>query len=648
MCGIAGLLCLKPIRDLDAQARRMADTIAHRGPDDSGTWADDDAGIALAHRRLSVIDLSAEGHQPMSSASGRYVIAYNGEIYNYAEVRREIEACGAAPRWRGHSDTEVALAAVEQWGVDGTLRRCNGMFAFALWDRKDRVLHLARDRMGEKPLYYGSVGAAFAFGSELKALRALPGFVGEIDRDALAFFLRFNYVPAPWSIYRGIRKLLPGTRLEARVDERGTFAVREVVYFDLASIAREALHRNVAIGEAEALERLEAELERSVRLRMVSDVPIGAFLSGGIDSSLVVALMQRQSSQPVRTFTIGFADEGFDEAPFAREVARHLGTRHTELYVSGEEARAIIPSLPSIYDEPFADSSQVPTYLVSRLARSHVTVALSGDGGDELFFGYERYVRSMQLERAPRILRQVAAQALHATPAAAVDWVARGIRPMIPKRLRYAHPGEKMRKLALALECFDPRERYLGLMSFWHGTPPVAAAPTSRSPLERFAAEDREMQLAPWMMLLDQRTYLPDDILAKVDRASMAVALETRVPLLDHDLVAYAWSLPLGLKLGRSGGKHLLRELLSRFVPRPLIERPKQGFAVPLETWLRGPLRDWAETLLDDSRMRREGLLDAARVRQHWRDLLAGERHLQNDLWGVLTLQAWLDQARAG
>jgi asparagine synthase (glutamine-hydrolysing) len=381
---------------------------------------------------------------------------------------------------------------------------------------------------------------------------------------------------------------------------------------------------------------------------MVSDVPIGAFLSGGIDSSLVVALMQRQSSQPVRTFTIGFADEGFDEAPFAREVARHLGTRHTELYVSGEEARAVIPSLPSIYDEPFADSSQIPTYLVSRLARSHVTVALSGDGGDELFFGYERYVRSMQLQRAPRILRQVAAQALHATPPAAVDWVARGIRPMMPKRLRYAHPGEKMRKLALALECLDARERYLGLVSFWQGAPPVATTPKSQSPLERFAAEDREMQLAQWMMLLDQRTYLPDDILAKVDRASMAVALETRVPLLDHDLVAYAWSLPLALKLGRSGGKHLLRELLGRFVPRALIDRPKQGFAVPLETWLRGPLRDWAEALLDEARMRREGLLDAARVRRHWRDLLAGERHLQNDLWGVLTLQAWLDQARAG
>jgi asparagine synthase (glutamine-hydrolysing) len=649
MCGIAGLWHPKPSLDAETlaeQARRMSDAIAHRGPDDRGSWVDADAGVALAHRRLSIIDLSAQGHQPMVSASGRYVITYNGEIYNYAEVRRELDASGAAPAWRGHSDTEVMLAAFERFGVEGALAHFNGMFAVALWDREDRVLHLARDRMGEKPLYYGMVAGTFAFASELKGLRALPRFAADVDPDALALFLRFNYVPAPWSIYRGIAKLSPGARAEIRVGADGAFIVREAKYFDVAAVARDAL-RAPPIDAREALPRLRSELERAVSSRMVSDVPIGAFLSGGIDSSLVVALMQQRSSQPVRTFTIGFADARFDEAPFARHVAAHLRTDHTELYVRDEEARATIPLLPAMYDEPFADSSQIPTYLVSRLARSHVTVSLSGDGGDELFFGYERYVRSAQLDRAPKLLRRAAAYALRAAPSPAVDWLARGLQRMAPPRLRVAHPAEKLRKLAAALECVDPRERYRGLLSFWQGVPPTDAPSHVQAPLERFASEDRDLTLPAWMMLVDQRTYLPDDVLAKVDRASMAVALEARVPLLDHRLVAFAWSLPLSLKLSGGRGKHLLRELLCEMVPRALVERPKQGFAVPLETWLRSPLRDWAESLLDERRMRDQGYLDATRIRRRWRELIDGDRYAHNDLWSVLMFQAWLDEAHA-
>ncbi|HWG34427.1 MAG TPA: asparagine synthase (glutamine-hydrolyzing), partial [Gemmatimonadaceae bacterium] len=593
MCGIAGILASNTARPADVLhelACRMGDAIAHRGPDDHGAWIDAPAGVALAHRRLSVIDLSFEGHQPMASLSGRYVIVYNGEIYNYSEVRGQIEAANGERRWRGHSDTEVMLAAFEQWGLDDALARFNGMFAFGLWDRRDRTLHVARDRLGEKPLYYGVIGDAFAFASELKALRTLSAFANEVDRDALALFLRFNFVPAPWSIYRGISKLLPGTRAEIRTQSDGRFAVRHVAYWDVATVARNGLIHPAAHDATVAIDRLQAALERAVRLRMVADVPVGAFLSGGIDSSVVTAAMQRQSSKSVRTFTMGFAEAAFDEAPFARQVATHLGTDHTELYVTGEAARSVVPLLPTMYDEPFADSSQIPTYLMSRLARAQVTVALSGDGGDELFCGYERYVRNMQIECAPSLLRRAAAAALRKLSPGTVELVARGLQPVVPRALRFAHPGEKMHKLVAALDHANPRERYLEVVSFWAGGAPIHGNRPVTSPHDRFAREDRELPLGAWMMLLDQRTYLPDDILVKVDRASMAVALEARVPLLDHDLLAYAWSLPLSLKIKHGRGKYLLRELLCRYVPRELVERPKRGFTVPLGAWLRGPL----------------------------------------------------------
>jgi asparagine synthase (glutamine-hydrolysing) len=652
MCGISGFLAPSGMLGGDSlmtDVRRMANALAHRGPDDYGEWLDAEAGVALGHRRLSIIDLSAEGHQPMVSASGRYVIVYNGEIYNYTDVRAELDGSAAPPQWRGHSDTEVMLAAFERWGIDGTLERCNGMFAIALWDRESRTLHLARDRMGEKPLYFGTVGDRFAFGSELKALRALPEFSAEVDREALALFLRYNYIPAPWSIYRGIRKLVPGSRAEIRRRERA-FDVREIQYWDVNRVARSALAQPSTTDLPAALDALETRLSRSVRSRMVADVPIGAFLSGGVDSSMVVAMMQRASSRPVHTFSIGFEDKQFDEAPFAKRVAAHLGTDHIEVYVSGDDGLAVVPELPAMYDEPFADSSQIPTHLVSRVARSKVTVSLSGDGGDELFYGYERYVRGARLARTatrtPRFLRRGAAASLRAVRPAALDLAMRVMEPAIPTRLRFTHPGEKIHKLAAVLGESDPHALYLSLVSWWREGVPIAVGSAPESPHEALARSAADLPFEQWMMLVDQCTYLPDDILAKVDRASMAVSLETRVPLLDHELVAYAWSIPQALKLRDGRGKFLLRELLCRHVPRELVERPKRGFAVPMAAWLRGPLRDWASALLDEARLTREGFLDAAAVARRWRQHLAGRVNAQDELWGVLSFQAWLESVR--
>jgi len=625
----------------------MALAIANRGPDDAGTWVDPSHGLALGHRRLAIIDLSVEGHQPMLSASGRFVIVYNGEIYNYNDVRAELDNGDAPPRWRGHSDTEVMLAAFECWGVDATLSRLNGMFAFALWDRETRTLHLARDRMGEKPLYYGEVAGRFAFGSELKAIRALPGFAADIDRDALAMYLRHNYIPAPLSIYRGIGKLMPGARAEIRRRDDGTFDVREVRYWDVRDVARRALASPSTDDPKAALDELGRRVERSVGLRMVADVPIGAFLSGGVDSSLVVATMQRLSSRPVKTFTIGFDQEAFDEAPFAKQVAAHLRTDHTEVYVRGDDALAVIPDLPRMYDEPFADSSQIPTFLVSRIARAHVTVSLSGDGGDELFSGYERYGRGLQLaqasERAPAWMRRGAAAALRSARPSALDAAMRAVGPALPQRLRFAHAGEKLHKLAAVIGEDDPRALYLSLLTYWRdGLPLAGSGADAVTPHEAMRRADPDLPLAQWMMLVDQCTYLPDDILAKVDRASMAVSLESRVPLLDHDLVAYAWSVPLSLKQRGGRGKYLLRELLCRDVPRELVDRPKRGFAIPLAEWLRGPLREWASALLDPAKIAREGFLDAERIGQRWQAHLEGTRNAQDELWGVLCFEAWL------
>ncbi len=625
-----------------ALAARMVDTLRHRGPDDSGVWVDAAAGIALAHRRLAILDLSALGRQPMTSASGQWIVVYNGEIYNFAELRAELE--GRGHRFRGHSDTEVMLAAFEEWGLEASLKRFNGMFAFAAWHRPSRTLYLARDRVGKKPLYYGWAGNVFLFGSELKALRAHPAFRAEIDPGALALFLRHNYIPHPYSIYRGIRSLRPATFL-ALGDAAPGQAPSPVAYWSHRLVAEGGIQHPVE-EPAEALERLDALIRDAVRLRMIADVPLGAFLSGGIDSSLVVALMQAQSSRPVMTFSIGFREEGFDEAAHARAVAAHLGTDHTELYVSPAEARDVIPSLAEIYDEPFADDSQIPTFLVSKLARSRVTVSLSGDGGDELFGGYAAYLSNLRFwrryGRLPLGVRRLMAAAARALSPEAWDGVFARLAPLLSEAGRRPCAGLRLHRLAAALEQDSEEAIYCSLISHWQ--PPMTPLTGIEEPPTAFRDPERRAALpgfAERMMYLDLLSYLPDDILVKVDRASMAVSLEARCPLLDYRVAELAWRLPLGMKIRHGQGKWILRQLLYHYVPRELVERPKAGFALPVGIWIRGPLREWAEELIRPARLKSEGLLDPAPIRAVWDQHLRGECDWAGLLWPVLIFQAW-------
>ncbi len=655
MCGFAGILSpsSNDSLSLSERARRMADTLVHRGPDDEGVWVDAKAGVALGHRRLAILDLSPQGHQPMESAAGRYVIACNGEIYNFQVLRGELDgASGGTIPWRGHSDTEVMLAAFEAWGIKEALKRFVGMFAFALWDRKNTVLHLARDRMGEKPLYYGWSNGAFLFGSELKALRAYPAFGAEVDRGAIVLLLRHNYIPAPYTIYQGIRKLPPGalvtlTREQAQRREEPSVSR----YWSLRDVAERGIAQREALDDTEAVERLDGLLREAVAHQMVADVPLGAFLSGGVDSSTVVALMQAQSARPVKTFTIGFAEEGYNEAVHAKAVAQHLGTDHTELYVTPEEAMAVIPRLPELYDEPFSDSSQIPTFLVSRLARSAVTVSLSGDAGDELFGGYNRYLLGSAIWRRvgpiPRLVRSALSRGITAIPPGSWDSLYQGIEPLLPRALRYPAFGDKAHKLASVLAVNSPEDLYRRLVSHW--TEPDSVVVGASEPPTRLTDPDYPDNLTDFterMMWLDALSYLPDDILVKVDRAAMGVSLESRVPLLDHRVVEWAWQLPLDMKVRDGQSKWILRQVLYRYVPRKLIERPKMGFGIPLDAWLRGPLRDWAEALLDESRLRREGYLDPRSIREKWREHLSGTRNWQYHLWDVLMFQAWLEQEK--
>ncbi|HEY2345037.1 MAG TPA: asparagine synthase (glutamine-hydrolyzing) [Xanthomonadaceae bacterium] len=642
MCGLVGALQQGRTRAFPHDAvARMADAIAHRGPDDAGTWHDEEAGLGLGSRRLAILDLSAAGHQPMLSSGGRWAIAYNGEIYNHLELRRELEKGARAPSWRGHSDTETLLACVEAWGVDAALRRCVGMFALALWDRSERTLWLARDRLGEKPLYYGWQGDVFLFGSELKALRAHPAFAAVLDRGALALLLRHNYIPAPHSIHEGIRKLPPGTWLRL---EQGQREVEPVAYWSLAEVAGQGTAHPFAGSEDEALDELERRLGAAVRGQMLADVPLGALLSGGIDSSLIAALMQAGSTRPVRTFTIGFAEREYDEARHARAVAAHLGTDHTEMRLSATDALALIPGLPAMYDEPFADSSQLPTHLVMKLARRHVTVALSGDAGDEFFAGYNRYVMAprvwKRLGKLPSPVRNALLGAAAGAPAG-----------LLGRMSGMAQGSDKLRKLArvfAGVELRDIDDVYLALVSEWSDAGDLVLG--ARRSWNLLDDRSRWPQLADpvaRMMVLDGLTYLPDDILTKVDRAAMAVSLETRAPYLDRDVVEFAWSLPMAMKLRSGKGKWLLRRLLDRHVPRELIERPKMGFGIPLDDWLRGPLREWADDLLDEDRLRREGFLDPQPIRKAWTRHRSGSAAFGYRLWSVLMFQAWL-QAQQG
>lgn len=659
MCGFAGFIggCAGlASSEWQVVLRGMGQAIVHRGPDDAGVWMDADAGVGLVHRRLSILDLSVAGHQPMVSASGRFVIAFNGEIYNHLSLREALEKSALTPSpspgsgrgelgWRGHSDTETLLAGFEAWGLDATLKTCVGMFSIALWDRAERVLYLARDRMGEKPLYYGWQKGVFLFGSELKALRAHPAFVGEIDRDALALQLRHNYIPAPYSIYKGICKLPPGTWLKLGAGEK---EAEPVPYWSLRQAAEQGLSSPFAGSENDAVTALEARLRESVALQMVADVPLGAFLSGGVDSSTVVALMQAQSSRPVKTFTIGFHEEGYNEAEHAKAVAQQLGTEHTELYVTHRQAMEVIPRLPALYDEPFSDSSQIPTFLVSQMTRQHVTVSLSGDAGDELFGGYGRYflARSVwnKVGHVSGLGRRALAGGIRLLSPSAWSALASPLRGVLPASLRHRPIGDRLHKLAEILSHDQPDALYRGLVSGWKS--PADMVISASEPPTVLTTPDAWPRMADFehrMMYLDAMSYLADDILVKVDRAAMGVSLETRVPFLDHRVVEYAWSLPLSLKIRGGQSKWILRQVLYKHVPKELVERPKMGFAVPIDAWLRGPLRDWAEDLLDESRLRREGFFNPAPIRQRWLEHLSGLRNWQHHLWGVLMFQAWLE-----
>lgn len=650
MCGLTGVFSCNRKHELQSIITSMNNALIHRGPDDSGSWVDEGIGLALGHRRLSILDLTPAGHQPMHSASGRYTIVFNGEIYNHLKLREMLEADGKAPAWRGHADTEILLACFAAWGIEKTLEATVGMFAIALWDCEEQRLTLARDRMGEKPLYYGWHGETLLFGSELKALKRDPQFEAEVDRNSLALLLRHSYIPAPYSIYKGISKLSPGHYITLPLGNID--AAKQSVpqaYWQVNTAVQKGLANPFKGSASQAVDLLEQELRSSIGEQMLADVPLGAFLSGGVDSSAVVALMQVQSKQPVRTFTIGFDEHGYDEAVHAKEVARHLGTEHTELYVRPEDALNVVPQLPTMYCEPFADSSQMATFLVSKMASEQVKVVLSGDGGDELFGGYNRYLTARkvweQMGHLPKPARHVVAHVLRSLSPSTWDSLYKWVSPILPKRLHIASPGDKAQKLADVLALSDDHAFFHQLTSHWKD--PASIVIGAIEPLTLLtdpAAWPKTDSFEHWMMAMDTQTYMTDDILVKVDRAAMAASIETRVPMIDHRIVELSWRMPLDFKIRNGQGKWLLREVLYRHVPKELIERPKQGFGVPLDSWLRGPLREWAESLIDSSRLRQEGYFHPAPIRQMWDEHLSGRRNWQHHLWNVLMFQAWLSE----
>ena len=663
MCGITGIFEHKGSHSLKDIVKAMSASLVHRGPDDSGVWLDAESGIALGHRRLSILDLSSEGHQPMMSADDRYVMVFNGEIYNHSELRTQLEKESGnitSLAWRGHSDTETLLACFSHWGIEKTLERSVGMFAIALWDKQNRKLYLVRDRFGEKPLYYGWVGGAFVFGSELKALRKCKGFSNSVDRNVLALYMRYCYVPAPYSIYQNIYKLEPGCLLSISIGatknppssapkvskSNKEFSLER--WWSLDALVSESAQHQI-MDEGEAIDMLETRLAEAIRLQSIADVPLGAFLSGGVDSSTIVALMQKHSSRPVKTFTIGFEEEGFNEAVYAKAVAKHLGTEHIELYISPSDGLSIIPNLPQLYDEPFADSSQIPTHIVCRQARSEMKVALSGDAGDELFGGYNRYFWAKRIwskvSWLPRPLRLKLADSLRMISPANWDILAGLASTCIPGRKRMALLGDKVHKLASRLRNVrDLDDLYLSLVSEW--SDPASVVRDAQEPLTLLndrstkpGRSDHEHRMMYW----DSMTYLPDDILCKVDRAAMGVGLETRVPFLDHRVAELAWKLPLNMKIRNGQGKWVLRQVLDKYVPKTLIDRPKAGFGVPVGQWIRGPLSEWAEALLDEDRLKKEGYFNPGPIRQKWAEHKTGTFNWTPSLWSVLMFQAWLE-----
>ena len=653
MCGVTG--CVAPIGKVSEETlafwtRNATAALEHRGPDDSGIWIDGQLGVGLGHRRLSIIDVSTFGHQPMISKDGRFVITYNGEVYNFPELRRDLQSANIS--FDGRSDTEVLLAGIVHWGLIDTLLRVNGMFALALWDRSQQRLHLARDRFGQKPLYYGWAGNVFAFGSTLEALRQFPDFCGEIDSSSISLLLRHSNIPAPYTIYKNCWKLMPGTTLTLELDSVKTKSIPQPVkYWSAEDTAISSSSNPISASTNEVVDTLDSILRTAVGNCMLSDVPLGAFLSGGIDSSIVVSLMQAQSHNPVQTFSIGFSDSEYDEAQYAKNIAKYLGTNHTELYVTAKDAQNVIPELPKIYDEPFADSSQIPTYLVSQLAREQVTVCLSGDGGDELFGGYNRYAWSRNLQLAIKTL-----------PSPFRSWAARNLLSVRPqtwdkvysKLLKYGPGGrnltqfgDKLHKLAEIIDAPTKEEMYWRLVSQWKNPGKVlidhqeyitrANEWNNWPPVPSFTQQ---------IMLLDTLFYLPDDILVKLDRASMAVGLETRVPLLDHNLFEFSWALPERFKIKKGVGKWIVKKLLHRYIPRRLFERPKMGFGVPIGDWLRSDLREWAEDLLSSERLVRDQYFKPLAVQKIWQEHLSGHQNHQHMLWPLLMFQAWLTQYR--
>jgi asparagine synthase (glutamine-hydrolysing) len=652
MCGISGFLnssCNYSTEKLDGIINSMSRSMHHRGPDDQGSWVDTRAGLALGHRRLSIMDLSVEGYQPMASQCGRYQLVFNGEIYNHRFLRNELDKENADVIWRGHSDTEVLIASIAHWGLEVAVKKCVGMFAFTLWDREERLLHLVRDRMGIKPLYYGRANGLFIFGSELKPFRHHPDFKREIDRNSLALLLRHNFIPAPFSIYKNVYKLPPGTILTVSSKEMSAGKPAEPMkYWALDELVAQGLTDPHSGSEEEISQGLESLLRDSVKLRMISDVPLGAFLSGGVDSSLIVALMQDLGDRPVQTFTIGFSESEYNEAHDAKAVARHLGTNHTELYVSPKQAMEVIHKLPQLYDEPFADSSQIPMFLVSELTRKKVTVSLSGDGGDEVFGGYNRYVWGhwawSRIKRMPLWVRSLMANGVGCLSPLSWDNIFQKLGFLLPDHYKVRSPGYKLQKLTELLEKSNPKELYGVMTLHWKDPGSLVNGYTGVPDLIEYGNQwEKISDFRHQMMYMDTLSCLPDDILTKVDRASMGVSLEARVPLLDHRVVEYAWKIPVHMNFGEGTSKRLLRKILYKYVPPNLIERPKMGFGVPIDEWLRGPMRDWAENLLSEQRLSREGFFNPVPIRQKWKEHLSGKRNWQHSLWSILMFQNWLE-----
>lgn len=648
MCGINGFFSTSIKDGADIAVLNMNQAIQHRGPDANSVWQDNQINLLLGHCRLAIQDISSAGHQPMVSENERYVIAFNGEIYNHLVLRKELSSQGLNPSWRGHSDTETLLACFNAWGVSKSLKKLVGMFAIALWDRKLNLLTLARDRLGEKPLYWGWQGENLYFTSGLEALKANPFFKTEIDRNSITLLLRHNCIPAPYSIYRGIKKLNPGHYVQLSLSNLMQAREAEPIsYWSLNNTVEAGIETPFAGSSDHAIDVLEKALLVSVDNQMLSDVPLGAFLSGGIDSSTIVALMQTQSSDPIKTFTIGFDDEGYNEAKHAKTIARHLGTEHTELYIQASDALDVIPKLPDIYSEPFSDSSQIPTFLVSELASQHVKVALSGDGGDELFGGYNRYLIAQDVwkksRKIPEPARKLISSILLTVPPAKWDSIFNTISPVLPQQLRIRTVGDKAHKLASVLSLESNYEYYRALTSHWRhpehivigGYEPITLA-------SNYDAWPKTDSFEHTMMAIDAQTYMPDDILVKVDRAAMANSLETRVPFLDHRIVELAWRMPLDYKIRNGEGKWLLKQVLFRHVPQELIERPKMGFGIPIHEWLRTSLRDWAEDLLDENTLRAQGYFHPEPIRRMWLEHLSGRLNHQHRLWDILMFQAWL------